>query len=48
VNITAEYEVNPHLSIPGRIDDLANEHSSEVFDFPALVRAAYGGVKVQF
>lgn len=48
VNIVAEYEVNPHLSIFGRIDNLTNEHYSEVFGFPALGRAAYGGVKVRF
>jgi vitamin B12 transporter len=48
VNIAAEYEVNPHLSIFGRIDNLANEHYSEVFGFPALGRAVYGGVKVRF
>jgi vitamin B12 transporter len=48
VNLAAEYEVNPHLSIFGRIDNLANEHYSEVFGFPALGRAAYGGVKVRF
>jgi vitamin B12 transporter len=48
VNFAAEYEVNPHLSIFGRIDNLANEHYSEVFGFPALGRAAYGGMKVRF
>jgi vitamin B12 transporter len=48
VNIAAEYEVNQHVSIFGRIDNLANEHYSEVFGFPALGRAAYGGVKVRF
>jgi vitamin B12 transporter len=48
VNVAAEYEVNPHLSIFGRIDNLANEHYSEVFGFPALGRAAYGGMKMQF
>jgi len=48
VNIAAEYEVNPHLSIFGRIDNLTNEHYSEVFGFPALGRAAYGGVKLRF
>jgi vitamin B12 transporter len=48
VNIAAEYEVNPHLSIFGRIDNLTNEQYSEVFGFPALGRAAYGGVKVRF
>ncbi len=48
VNIAAEYEVNPHLSIFGRIDNLTNEHYAEVFGFPALGRAAYGGVKIRF
>jgi len=47
-NIAAEYEVNPHFSIFGRIDNLTNEHYSEVFGFPALGRAAYGGVKLRF
>ena len=48
VNIAVEYEVNPHLSIFGRIDNLTNEHYAEVFAFPALGRAAYGGLKVRF
>jgi vitamin B12 transporter len=48
VNIAAEYEMNPHVSIFGRIDNLTNEHYSEVFGFPALGRAAYGGVKLRF
>jgi vitamin B12 transporter len=48
VNIAAEYEINSHLSIFGRIDNLADEQYSEVFGFPALGRAAYGGVKVRF
>jgi outer membrane cobalamin receptor len=48
VNIAAEYEVNAHLSLFGRIDNLANEHYAEVFGFPALGHAAYGGVNVRF
>ncbi len=48
VNFAAEYEINPHLSIFGRIDNLTNEHYTEVFGFPALGRAGYGGVKVRF
>jgi vitamin B12 transporter len=48
VNCAAEYEINPHLSVFGRIDNLTDEHYSEVFGFPALGRAAYGGVKVRF
>jgi outer membrane cobalamin receptor len=48
VNIAAEYDITPHFSVFGRIDNLANEHYSEVFGFPALGRAAYGGVKLRF
>jgi vitamin B12 transporter len=48
VNVTAEYEVNSHLSIFGRIENLGNEQYSEVFGFPTLGRAAYGGFKVRF
>ncbi|MEP6937972.1 MAG: TonB-dependent receptor [Chthoniobacterales bacterium] len=48
VNFAAEYQVNRHLSIYGRIDNLGNEHYSEVFGFPALGRAVYGGVRLSF
>jgi vitamin B12 transporter len=48
VNIAAEYDITPHFSVFGRIDNLADEHYSEVFGFPALGRAAYGGVKLRF
>jgi len=48
VSFAADYEVNPHLTVFGRIDNLTNEHFAEVFGFPALGRAVYGGVKVRF
>ena len=48
VNVAAEYEINPHMSIFGRIDNLTNEHYAEVFGFPALGRAIYGGIKLRF
>jgi vitamin B12 transporter len=48
VNFAAEYAFNSHLTVFGRIDNLTNEHYSEVFGFPALGRAAYGGVKLSF
>lgn len=48
VNFAAEYEINSHMSIFGRIDNLTNEHYSEVLGFPALGRAVYGGMKVRF
>ena len=41
-------EANPHFSIFGRVNNLTNEHYAEVFGFPALSRAAFGGVKVRF
>jgi vitamin B12 transporter len=47
-NFAAEYEINLHLSITAGIDNLTNEHYSEVFGSPALGRAFYGGVKVRF
>ncbi|MBA3831554.1 MAG: TonB-dependent receptor [Chthoniobacterales bacterium] len=48
INFAAEYQVNAHLTIFGRVDNLTNEHYSEVFGFPALGRAAYGGVRLSF
>ena len=48
VNFAAEYEINAHLSVFGRVDNLTNEHYAEVFGFPALGRAVYGGVKLRF
>ena len=48
LKFTAGYEINSHMSIFGRIDNLTNEHYAEVFGFPNLGRAAYGGLKVKF
>ncbi len=48
VNFAAEYEINPHMSIFGRVDNLTGEHYAEVFGFPARGTAAYGGLKVRF
>ena len=48
VNIAADYEINPHISLFGRVDNLTGEHYSEVFGFPALGTAAYGGMKLRF
>lgn len=48
VNLVAEYEVNSQWSIFGRIENLGDEQYAEVFGFPALGRAAYGGFKVRF
>jgi vitamin B12 transporter len=47
-NFAAEYEVNSHFSVFGRVDNLTNEHYAEVFGFPALGRAAYGGFRLRW
>ena len=48
VNLAAEYEVNPHFSIFGRVNNLADEKYAEVFGFPALGRGIYGGARISF
>ncbi|MBV9617801.1 MAG: TonB-dependent receptor [Verrucomicrobia bacterium] len=48
LNVAAEYEINPHMSIFGRVDNTTGEHYSEVFGFPALGTACYGGMKLRF
>lgn len=47
-NFAAEYRLSRDCSLYGRIDNLTNEHYSEVFGFPALGRAIYGGVRLSF
>jgi vitamin B12 transporter len=48
LNFAAEYEINPHISIFGRVDNLTGEHYAEVFGFPNLGTAVYAGMKVRF
>jgi vitamin B12 transporter len=60
VNVAAEYEISPHLSIYGRVDNLTGEHYSEVHElvfigpktvvsgFPALGTAYYAGMKLRY
>jgi vitamin B12 transporter len=48
VNFAAEYEINPCVSVFARVNNLTNEQYSEVFGFPTLGRAAYGGFRIRF
>jgi vitamin B12 transporter len=48
VNFAADYQINRHFSVFGRIDNLTNEHYAEVFGFPVLGRAAYAGMRLSF
>jgi len=47
-NFAAEYAFNSHVTIFARVANLTNEHYAEVFGFPALGRAAYGGFRLRF
>ncbi len=48
VNLAAEYAINRHVTVFGRITNLTDENYAEVFGFPALGRGVYGGVRVEF
>lgn len=48
LNVAVEYEINPRMSIFGRVDNLTGEHYAEVLGFPALGTAAYGGMKLRY
>jgi vitamin B12 transporter len=48
VNFAAVYEINPHVSVFGRVDNVTDEKYAEVFGFPALGRGAYGGVRLNW
>ncbi len=48
MNFAAEYEINSCVSVFARINNLSDEQYAEVFGFPALGRATYGGFKLRF
>ncbi len=48
INFAAEYELNQHLTVFGRIDNLTDEKYEEVFGFPALGRGAHAGLRVRW
>ncbi|MFW2852051.1 TonB-dependent receptor plug domain-containing protein [Sphingomonas sp. TX0543] len=48
VNFNAAYDLNSHIQVFGRVENLLDTKYQEVFTFNASRRAAYGGVKVRF
>ena len=48
VNLDATYDLNQHVQLFGRVENLADERYQEVFAYAAAGRAGYGGVKVRF
>ena len=46
VNLNATYDINKHVQIFGRIENLGDIHYQEAFGYQAVGRAGYGGVRV--
>ena len=47
VSLAATWDINPHVQVFGRIENLADQHYQEVFTYQAAGRAAYGGVRLK-
>ena len=48
VNLAASYDIDDHVEIYGRVENLLAEDYYEVFAFPTDGRAAYVGARVKF
>jgi vitamin B12 transporter len=48
VNLDASFDVNDHVQVFGRIENLTDEDYYEVFAFPSPPRAAFAGARVKF
>ena len=46
VNLSATYDVNKHMQVFGRIDNLFNQQYEEILFFGTPIRSIYGGVKL--
>lgn len=47
VNLNLTYDINPHIQLYGRVENLADRKYQEVFTYNAPGRAFYGGVRVR-
>lgn len=47
VNLNATYDINSHIQLFGRVENLLDKDYQEVFTFETPGRAAYGGVRVK-
>ena len=48
LGLALRWQVQKHLEIFARAENLADEHYQEVFGYPALGRGFYGGLRAQF
>ena len=48
LNLAGSYDVNKHLQVFGRIDNLLNKQYQEIYGYGTSGVAGYGGVKVSY
>jgi len=48
VNLSASYDIDEHVEVFGRVENLTDQDYYEVFAFPTPGRAAYVGARVKF
>lgn len=48
INFNAAYDINPHMQIFGRVENLADDRYQEVFGYDSPGRAVYAGARVKF
>jgi vitamin B12 transporter len=48
VNVSGTYDVNKHMQVFARVDNLLNQHYEEILYYGTSIRSVYGGVKVTF
>ena len=48
VNLAASFDIDDHVEVFGRIENLTKADYYEVFAFPTQPRAAYVGARVKF
>ena len=48
IRLTADYGINDHLHLYGRVENLTNTTYFEVYGYPALGRGIFGGLAVHF
>ena len=48
LDLALRWQVQKHLEIFARVENLTDEHYQEVFGYPALGRGFYGGLRAQF
>jgi vitamin B12 transporter len=48
VNLAASYDIDDHVEVFARVENLTDEDYYEVFGFPTQPRAAYAGARVKF